>query len=760
MEIREILNDFAKYIDYNPEQKEFNLFSNDYLFHCAGQKIEELLSGYDPTGILSVIYARNIFLQASKNYGIKLFDYLSNEAVRNDIARDVNMYEKLCDPYIIEAENAYIDEMDKMVQQVTGKKMIGKRNAETERKTFFDSVWKAIEDLSKCRVDIFRKNGNIGKIEKITTRILVFERMADCLLYIETIPDALYFCYINQYQSADGYFSFIIKSNGNLISVCDRIEESYIGQHGRCRNARWSEAHADKLFPYNFIFEYGKRDYKGYATSYIIDNNQLEFMNLQPEVYQPILVAMLLLKNKYEDREIEGEELYINTLMKDNYLDEHPDTGLMVLDESQIAVRNNAYSCHLPIEKILSGEYNKQFGFANHGDFWTENYGKGFVPDYKGVLAAIKPETLLEDQHHREYYSEYIGTANTMNREVYRKIRIQLAQYIEAKLEQEYDAFGGNLNACRYWKREMMKRKDSLIQELCKWYYLREHPETTCAHSRILADSFTERMKLQVTDIQKRIKMKENERYYDGQYLNNTPVISDDRFHRLINVLDDETGKKSSIFFKVTFYNFLEMEEFLGSELPKVMRGWRADSDGRLGYNGNSILDATDAVGEIVSPFYGGIRPSNGKKYDSCSFNVWLGFSKTGWRKTYESWLKKHGLEEEIDRKRKEKALQRKAEEEKMNLPAPPFKPSEIYSQYSNSDVAEQLERELYSISRELRIRSVETFGTRICTIEVAVLDKGNSGVKKQLEALGWYRTYRCKKCDGKFVTYYSKKLS
>lgn len=64
--------------------------------------------------------------------------------------------------------------------------------------------------------------------------------------------------------------------------------------------------------------------------------------------------------------------------------------------------------------------------------------------------------------------------------------------------------------------------------------------------------------------------------------------------------LDDESGNVCTQFFIFRPRNHTEVEVMLGVEMPKIMKGWR--HDGHLG-TGNSLLDSTDTVSEVGTPF-------------------------------------------------------------------------------------------------------------------------------------------------------------
>lgn len=743
MNPKQLLNDFHEYIRYDSDQKQFNLLSFDFAFHDAGKKIEDLLSGYDPTGVLAVMYAREIFLKAAQEARFCLFDFLTKQAVKDDIKRDQEMYQKFHDPEIIALEKAYMDQMNSLVVQASGKSMIGNRDMAAERKSFSDAVLKAVDDLKKCRIDVYKKAGPIGKIEKFTTKILVFERMADCLLHMEKAPDALYFCYINQYGSADGYFSFLVKNNGNIVSICDRVKEEYIGQHNNMRNARWTEAHADGIFPYDFIFRYAEHDYKGYATKYMIDDEKLEFMNLQPEVYQPILVAMILLRNKYEGWEFKEEPLYLSTMMKEYYLEEHPGTELMVLKDSSIAERHEGYSPELPLSEIMDGTLNRKFQMSDVGNLWVKLYGDGFQPDYHSILSVSKPERMLKDKTKPEFYSEFVGSKEQMDREVYRKIRIQLAEYIKRKMEEEYDRFGGGREAVRHWIHCVQSKKKTLLDAFCLFQYYSDHPDKKPERKPRQNKTFSDIYMVEPSDSVYRITKREKEQ--PSGYSVNQVKLRKDGSSYLEEPLDDRTGKSCSIFFKISFHNWIEMESLIEKPLPKIFTGWT--DRGELGYNGNSILSVTDAVGDIQSPLYGGRRPSNNEQYHGYGFDVWMGFSKLGWKKVYEDWLIENGLAAEIERMKEERKEEKrkKIEEEcaKRNLPAKPYEPSESLNQYDNGEELIRIEKELDSILPGCRFGVFGLSGNNCVSVSISVKEKGNKEKIEKLKALGWYSLRR-----------------
>ena len=744
MTAHELLNEFGRYIKYNPNQTRFNLFSSEFLFHNTGKTITSLLSKYDPTGVLAVIYAKKAFQTAAGQHQINLKDYLLNPSIREDMEAEQAMYEKFQDPEILQEEKAFLDDLNRLITNTMGIPFLGERDEETERMIFEQSVIKVAEELDKCRLDIYRKAGPIGKIEKFTTKIMIFEQMSDCLLSLEQAPDALYICYINQHGSMDGYFSYFIKNNGNLLSICNRVPEAYIGQHSNMRNGNWSDRRAIEIFPYDSIFNYSDYDYKGYATKYQIDTEKLDFMNLSPDVYTPLLIAMILLRNCYEGKTVEGEELYLNTLLPKNLIGKTKEE-LMVIKGSSLLPRHEAFSLELDQEKILDGSYNERFHMENGSQLWVDLYGKGFQPDFSEALSV--KGNLIETKKNGEevttpvIYTEFVATKEEVEREIYRVVRKQLADYIRAGMEKEYERFGGREAIFSYWREHAKAKKESFIEAICQYEYEKAHPQEETQplpEKDSVTESFSTNTNIKITPIQARIR-KSSEKP-SGHCMNDKPLYNG---ISIVNAYDDQTGKKSSIFYRLSFENWLQMEAYLGESLPKIFKGYIIDKT--LSYNGNSILYATDAVGDIYSLLYGAefINGKYSKCYSSCDFNIWIGFSKIGWKRVYEEWLKKNQLEDEITRLKEEEKMRKEAEQEKANLPAAPYKPSELIKQYDNKERLIQIERELDAVFPGERISSLSIVKNCAVFAYATLKEKGHTEQIQNLEALGWRKQKR-----------------
>ena len=73
----EILERWAQYTKFDPGQTRFNLLTSEYTLNRCNKRIQELLSNYDPSGTLAVVYAKNICRELLQEKKLTLFDALT-----------------------------------------------------------------------------------------------------------------------------------------------------------------------------------------------------------------------------------------------------------------------------------------------------------------------------------------------------------------------------------------------------------------------------------------------------------------------------------------------------------------------------------------------------------------------------------------------------------------------------------------------------------------------------------------------------------
>ncbi len=132
-----------------------------------------------------------------------------------------------------------------------------------------------------------------------------------------------------------------------------------------------------------------------------------------------------------KEKELEGNIKKLNSLFEENYLLEHEndktETSLAILKKNELFVQNNKYVCGLDMEKAITDRgYNEEFDICDAGLSLASEYGNGFKANVDGILSTIAENNVGG----KAFYSEFIGDANRLDKEVYRNIQKQLAEYI------------------------------------------------------------------------------------------------------------------------------------------------------------------------------------------------------------------------------------------------------------------------------------------------------------------------------------------
>ena len=546
------------------------------------------------------------------------------------------------------AEKAFVDGLNLLYQQVTKDKLIGFSEEDTQSLLpYLDSV---LGQMGKLNIDLFAGDGTIGSISYIDSSLHVFETMAECLLTLEKANDGLYFVFIRAMNSADCYFSFIIKDADNILSINDRIDESFIGQHKISRNGRWTEGKADKIFPYDHIFEYGDYDYKGYSTSYKLKED-VTLYDMGIEAFMPVIVAMVLTIGRYQNKKVDKEICYVDSFLP-FHTEEITKNALMNIDGSSLCLAHQKVNTQFNTNSIINGTYTGEFvwkqgrnyketgAFSNGAQEMIDLWGKDFIPDYTKIFPDSNIKCLADKNNGKETYTpEYIGSEKRMRKQIYKELRYQLASYMQNNIYREW-ASTGKTEAVKAWYYEALRRnKENICRifiDLEEKIKSGEEKPTSIGWRKtneytiyIINDTYPSSIHCQLTQ---------------DQLVNVEPKGYHDDYWTCM-----ETGNKCNLWFVVRPANHIQLEEFCGCEVPKLVKGWKED---RTAY-GNPLLDATDATTNVRTPFEIEYREpifpkdtdkedEEMKKWKGAAFNFRFafGFSKRGWSRIKKQLMK------------------------------------------------------------------------------------------------------------------------
>lgn len=630
MDSFDILKKFGEYINYNPDQKSFDLMSNDWTFHQAGKTISTICERFDRSGNMAVLYAKKVYLKVLAESRVRLSDVLSH---RDLLANEMEMYDLFHGSDVEEIENNYVEALHRTILEITGMKEIGERDLNKEKQVVYDSLEAVTEQLGKCYKDVYiNSHLPVGVVKNISTKILLFNYMADCVLTLDSkAPDGAYLCYINNNGTADGYFAIMIKSNGNLFSVNDRVPETYIGQHTRSRNGRWTEGHKD-FFPYESIMTFSDYDYKGYASKYNIDESKLCFADLSPEVYVPIILATLCVINDQAGKPLDDKyQVYMNTLMKSNL--DPGNMALIKLDQNGLIEQTTKLlDIHLDAEKVKDGSYNEEFGIrsSGYGQKLVRYYGQNYTP--KDQYLSLKARNALSSGKEDEpVHAEFVGSLDRMRKQAYYEARIDLAKFIQQEHQKELDDFGGPQKVFNWFSEKMRENMPNLYPVLARLYSESEERESDHWRRFIYREDDPKWIR--------HIRLLSDKPFILPEFMYNEPYRSDPRHYYPDYFLCPLTGTKANIWIEFEALNDSDIAAFTGSEVVSPLRGWKSsrryDPDDSFSC-GNPILDVVDAV-DFISP----LRKTDTVR--TIEFNYCIGFSKRGMNRL----LKEYSIKKE-----------------------------------------------------------------------------------------------------------------
>lgn len=609
MEAIEIFKKWLAYTEYDPGRNTIMLGSLAGDYHFCNQTISKFMP-YNPSGEIAVLYAKHQFRKIMAEKRLNAFSVIDSP---EQLQSHIDMWNLFCSEEVQSIERGVLNDLSELLGKVIPAKMLGQRDMEAERNALLGAVDAVVEALDKCNVDLFLKGGPIQRISNFSTRIHVFNQLAECLLMLEASQDGIYLCYIKDFDSVDGYFGFYLKSNGTILSINERINEAFPGEHKLRRNNRYAEAKQYDLFPYSYIFSFDETaaDYKGYATSHVIDEDRLAFFNLKPQAYLPLVIAMALLRNRYENFDVADMPLqFVDSLLPVNLALPLPGTeALAVRDTSMIARVNRELRLDFTTEDIMNGSFNDLLGrpktvydpiYEPHLNYkpgeeniFIQVYGDGFELD---------PSKLMESNRHLKAMTsaelattkltpnaEFVGSAERMKQIAYKNGRQQLAEYIRDKMFQEYTAIGGSPVIQVWWEKALLDARDKVLAMCVERYRNGEDNPIPVGPGK-----FSVQMHLEVGNFFR-------SGFSAKQYpFNKWPTRKSGApdYNRPLCCI---TGQKASHYFVFTVDSYEQMRVLVGAEsVPGILTGYK-----RMGHraSGNSSLQVTDPITGVGTPF-------------------------------------------------------------------------------------------------------------------------------------------------------------
>lgn len=725
----------------------------------------ELLSKFSLSKEINAMQVMKIFDKMIRGTKFSAEQLLFNDELLPALEKGKEIWNMLHDPEVVREEDNYMASVTKLIQNSTDFDLSDDAADETFRDTFLDVFMSAARRLSEAQLEIYKKASVIkfASVPHFHTRFLLFERMADCILYLEQKEDGIYPCLIRQFDQGISYFAFVIKTNENMFSLHERLDIPF----------RYIRSGGQRIMPsFSQIVSQERLDTlsKEYRTSlnptyHMLDIDAFDLSQFDPGIYRNVLMAMFIIQSKYDSVTLEGEEVYLNTFLENNYLVEHRPEDLSILQRSQIAKHSLQYQLGIDLKKAASPYgYNKEFGFKGDGSVFVELYGEGFMPDISNIMSSCEEEKVSlangEELKTYHYFSECIGSQEYFDKIFYEFIRIQFAEYIDAQMLAEYKQFRQTFDWGENSGKEsilMLHTKETMYQRERKEYWCHKEPEEYWYRkaqkmkpkliSMICQKRYQETTGNVVNSGQIDISRIEKRRSQREWCIFNTNLYHDTKAWKYEG-LDEITNTKCTNYYILHFDTCKQMEDFIEEKLPKIYqtygfkRVYHSDAD-RV-----SLLD------------------------NLCSgcFDLCIGFSNKGFEEVYKEWLISNGHEDELERMKQEKIVARKLKAEKDAKAAIKETPDAFSSHdyhfetYRNDKQIEATVQELRSVVNDfdpdLQLDCYN--GNDVAyQIKVSIPVRGNKKAFDELKRNGWHRYYgNTKSVEGRKYYIYYKTLA
>lgn len=583
----DILDKWAKVLKFDPEQTRFNLNNYSLDIHQAGQNMKKIIEEFDNSGHVALMYAKRFYLNYLAHLSISLFDLCKT---RDEMPSEMNeifeLYDDFNSHYVCDVENGFMDAFGAVLDKLDIKLL---SDTEFNITSIFNSISDIVNSIHKSNIEIWQRGGRLSceYVSKawFCSYIMIFTTMAECILWSKHQPDGTFLAYISDNDGPGGYFSYVLKFNDNIISVNDRVKESYRGQHNHSRNGRWMDEKNYAMFPYQIIEYSEKRDYLGYSTGMKVkDGENVSFSALGEDAFKIIFSMILLIKRFTSGNfDVEGYPLiYSDRLLDVNLIQLEETNALMVLKDECVTARHSSIKSFTEDDVIhgLSDDSPIIQGtdFLNHyGKPFIELYSGGFHIDWNSVG---KSHFLQIEDKSTPHESEYVVTENELVLQMYTDARRQLADYIVQKIADAYVEFGGK-EAIRKWFFKAVCNNVDEIKNLCIDKHLNSTNKKPYDHyGRSVSEEFTAC-----------IREDENNYYpYFSVVINE--MKDDDTYKCPI------TGNAANIWFSFRPRTEEEIKKIIGIDVISILKDYRTDHDCHV----NNILNASDPMAFVGTP--------------------------------------------------------------------------------------------------------------------------------------------------------------
>lgn len=397
------------------------------------------------------------------------------------------------------------------------------------------------------------------------------------------------------------------------------------------------------IFPYEQVMQFEGEDYKGYPKYLKCTTIGLDIREINAEYQYRIIIVATLLISRYGgfSDHLDQPVQYIHSLVSlcndlpaleatnsSTSLAVMNNTQLINLNESAILSTYTELITHLSdaftSANVKSGELAEKFNSMRSACYTSVNqdlveaFGQGFEIDPTNVLRY--DTKLLITSNDSEALdictSEYVGTTDRIELEMYRQYRQQLADYIQEEMDKCYQEAGG-LGKIRAWYKGLLYSQfDKLVKLAVSYYHEIASGQRKNSPYMWSGIPISQEIVAGYTVHEIADWSRSGHEFVLNPEKGSTGMLS----HRC-----PISGCNATIWMQIQPCTLSNLITIVGEdvELPKILTGWRNTSSNNGGvYTGNHILSSCDPVSLVRHPLIDGLAPFD--------FSFTIGLSKKG----------------------------------------------------------------------------------------------------------------------------------
>lgn len=646
---QKVLLSFSKFFEYNSDRQRFDLNSWQFDVHKCGNMISTLLQEYDSTGQIACLFAYDFLVKYCKNQKVPLISIIEDNS---DIHEVLQLWK---DFQSVDIDDTISDLNDSLVQissKLRDVKTIG--NYKEGTSDSLNDLYEVVNNIESLKENIWNFSGTCcNSFSRFNPYLNVRYSAAEAALEMETAPDGLIALYlITNHDTLNAYFSYFIKSNGNLIEITDRVDESYAGQLKNSRNSRWLESKQFSIFPYSSLMNYYGSDYKGYPTSVEIrQRGPICIADLPTDQFQRVVLTMFLLSLKYKNKDIsEKEEIYSTDLLQSN-IDVASDKDLPMLwtpENSMLVTRSNLLNIVPTKEDVLSSNYMVQFDSFHNDTTWKRAtfvegsgepyvslYGKDFMVgihnDYSNLPLLPIGIAGVDDFNRTDSIPEVIGSEKRIRMQAYIDQRTELTYYIRKQMYNEFKDFGCWDGLEKWYQSILWNAQHNPSLPLWNYVYNKfdKCEDDMLKHNAIFPPD--NRMGSLSDNVLDHIFVDRHPYHIPAhRIINNYREPYPDCFPKDLQYLDNFSQAKVTCFISIRPTSMNQIQKlFKLTEIPKFLTDWRYHGHD---CTGNPLLDAHDPMAMVGTPIEDREVKLRGEVHNYWNFNFAIGVNRSGLR--------------------------------------------------------------------------------------------------------------------------------